>query len=274
MKKDPTSYLCLLVIFLLAIGIVLLVLMYFRRDQETQIVYIEAPSVPDFNNSTVVDNSTTPIIDETPTNTTEPEQQPEEPTPEETPTNTTDPTSPEEPEIPAEPKVVIPTSSDGQFKGEIEFGVEELEYGYEWPSTQELAGFDIGDDWRLSQIKYKRNRDQFSLSYLQFVFNSGYEAPPCMAKRARETDELVVVDIDHRRKVTGVQVRMFEKDGKIEGMRLIDDEGQYVFDETWYGFGEPEPWGEVVALPEETKIIGYRCETEGYEINKLALQVW
>ena len=62
--------------------------------------------------------------------------------------------------------------------------------------------------------------------------------------------------------------------GKIEGMRLIADDGSYVFEETWYGFGEAEPWGEVVALPDDAKIIGYRCETEGYEINRLALQVW
>ena len=67
---------------------------------------------------------------------------------------------------------------------------------------------------------------------------------------------------------------MQEKDGKIEGLRLIDDEGVYVFDETWYEFGEPEPWGEVVQLPEDSKIIGYRCEREGYEINRLALVVW
>ena len=67
---------------------------------------------------------------------------------------------------------------------------------------------------------------------------------------------------------------MYKDDGKIEGMRLIADDGSYVFDQTWYNFGDPEPWGEVLPVPDDTKIIGYRCETEGYEINRLAFQVW
>ena len=104
---------------------------------------------------------------------------------------------------------MIPTSSDGDFKGEVAFGVEEMEYGYQWPSQAELASFDIGEDWRLAQINYKRNRDQFSLSYIEFIFNNGFKSPACKAERAREEDELVQVDIDHRKKITGVQVRMY-----------------------------------------------------------------
>ena len=95
-----------------------------------------------------------------------------------------------------------------------------------------------------------------------------------MSERVRDDDELVQVDIDHRRKITGAQARVQEKEGKIEGLRLIDEDGNFVFDETWYSFGEPEPWGDVASLPEDARIIGYSCETEGYEINRLTLKLW
>ena len=60
----------------------------------------------------------------------------------------------------------------------------------------------------------------------------------------------------------------------MEGLRLIDENGDFVFDQTWYTFGRTEPWGEVVELPKDTKIIGYKCETGGYEINRLAFLLW
>ena len=51
---------------------------------------------------------------------------------------------------------------------------------------------------------YKRNRDEFNLSYIQFAFYNGVTAPPCYADLVRSQDELVEVDIDHRKKITGV----------------------------------------------------------------------
>ena len=87
-------------VLLLAIGIALLVVMHFRQEaQGTQIVYIDAPAI-DNTNSTVADNSTIPVIDETPTNSTTPadDQGPDTPTndttPEPIPTEPTEPTDP------------------------------------------------------------------------------------------------------------------------------------------------------------------------------------
>ena len=50
---------------------------------------------------------------------------------------------------------------------------------------------------------------------------------------------------------------------------MIDDKGNYVVDRTWFRFSEPEDWSEISELPDNSKIIGFKCETEGYEINKL-----
>ena len=107
-------------------------------------MYIDAPSVPESTDGTVADNTTSPVIDETPTNSTEPVDDPgtdapaNDTTPEPTPSEPTEPTEPEEPaeEVPLEPGVLIPTSSDGQFKGEIEFGLEDAEFGFSWPSEE------------------------------------------------------------------------------------------------------------------------------------------
>ena len=57
-------------------------------------------------------------------------------------------------------------------------------------------------------------------------------------------------------------------------MRFLDASGEAVFEQTWYTFGFPEPWGEVVSVPEGTQIVGYKCETEGYEINRLSFQLY
>ena len=69
-------------------------------------------------------------------------------------------------------------------------------------------------------------------------------------------------------------MRVYEKDGKLEGLRLIDEDGKYVFDETWYTFGETEPWSEVKTIPAGHQLIGYKCENVGYEINGIVFQVW
>ena len=55
---------------------------------------------------------------------------------------------------------------------------------------------------------------------------------------------------------------------------MIDEDGGLQLDETWYTFAEPEPWGEVQTLPADAQIIGFKCETGGYEINRLAFQLW
>ena len=47
-----------------------------------------------------------------------------------------------------------------------------------------------------------------------------------------------------------------------------------MFEETWYTFTEPEAWDEVKPIPADTKMIGFKCETAGYEINRLAFQLW
>ena len=113
-----------------------------------------------------------------------------------------------------------------------------------------------------------------SLSQIQFVFDNGTASPWCSADGAREAETLVSVDIDHRKRITGIQARVYERDGKMEGLRLIDEDGAYQLDETWYTFAEPEPWGEVLPVPADAQIIGFKCETGGYEINRLAFQLW
>ena len=73
-------------------------------------MFIDAPSVPESTGGTVADNTTTPVIDETPTNSTEPVDDPgtdapaNDTTPEPTPSAPTEPTEPEEPKGPEGPK--------------------------------------------------------------------------------------------------------------------------------------------------------------------------
>ena len=39
--------------------------------------------------------------------------------------------------------------------------------------------------------------------------------------------------VDHTKKITGIQARVYARDGKIEGLRLIDEDGEYQLDETF-----------------------------------------
>ena len=68
-------------------------------------------------------------------------------------------------------------------------------------------------------------------------------------------------------------MRVYRKDGGLEGLRLVDETGNYVLDETWYTFDTPEEWSEVVELNQGTSIVGLKCETDGYDINKVAFQL-
>ena len=96
-----------------------------------------------------------------------------------------------------------------------------------------------------------------------------------MADKARDIDELIQVQIDPTKKITGVQVKN-QSWGDLHGLRLIDENGDFVFNETWYesGLFSKGAWGEVVDLPQDTSIIGYRCETNGNEIERLAFLLW
>ena len=68
-------------------------------------------------------------------------------------------------------------------------------------------------------------------------------------------------------------MRVYKKGGGLEGLRLTDDAGRLVFDQTWYTFDEPEEWSPIQKMPKGTHIIGFKCETDGYDINKLAFQL-
>ena len=116
-------------------------------------------------------------------------------------------------------------------------------------------------------------RDEFNLSRIRFHYDNGVVSPWCATKDSRDDDTIRSVDIDHRKKITGVQMRVYE-DGSLEGLRLIDETGAYQMDETWYTFEQKSEWSEVLAVPEGQDIIGFRCESFGTEIEKLAFMLW
>ena len=96
-----------------------------------------------------------------------------------------------------------------------------------------------------------------------------------MADKSRATDELIQVQIDPTKKISGIQIKN-QSWGDLQGLRLIDESGDFVFNETWYetGLFSKGSWGEVVYLPQDTSIIGYKCETNGNEIESIAFLLW
>ena len=122
----------------------------------------------------------------------------------ESPTNSTEA---EPTEINEEP---VPEAPVDEFKGQIEFGKPSAEFGFWFPSEEELVDFHSADfsmadpGWRIKRINYKANRDKFSLSLIQFVFANGAVAPECSAAEASDGGTLVSVDVDPSKVITGV----------------------------------------------------------------------
>ena len=143
-----------------------------------------------------------------------------------------------------------------------------------WPTPSILASLDLNSDWRITSVKYKAYRDMFNLCAIQFIFDNGIASPWCEASNCREDDTEVEVEVDHRKEIVGIQARVYTKEGYIEGLRLIDEDGNYQFDETWYTFGTPSEWGDVLPIPETGHIIGYKCEIEDTAIDRLSFLLW
>ena len=40
-------------------------------------------------------------------------------------------------------------------------------------------------------------------------------------------------------------MRVYKKDGGLEGLRFIDEKGYTITEKTWYTFNEPEKWSQV-----------------------------
>ena len=57
------------------------------------------------------------------------------------------------------------------------------------------------------------------------MYVNGAVGPACYANETQEADTLVSADVDYSREITGVQARIYEKDGKVEGLRFLDATG-------------------------------------------------
>ena len=136
MKRDPCTWLGLAVVALLLLAVILIaVLIANAKGGESNVVYVYEKT-----NNTVPDNSTVSV----PANTTEPVV-----------TNSTTDATAGTPggqpiPTPTTPGVAIPSNTDGLFKGEVVFGNWEEEYQRAWPTEEELAGFDLSQDWRIT----------------------------------------------------------------------------------------------------------------------------
>ena len=67
----------------------------------------------------------------------------------------------------------------------------------------------------------------------------------CAADKGRESDDYFQIPVDPERQIAGIQMRVYKKDGGLEGLRFIDEKGYTIIEKTWYTFNEPEKWSEV-----------------------------
>ena len=288
-KRDPCAWLCLFVIGLLLICIILIAILIAKNEPDVIVVSpidltIPTNTTEPINNTTEGNSTNTnetevipPANETTNSNETEPTQSTQNTTTEETPAEEEVTIPEEEPctECPPEPPAVVlaSQSQDGTFTGEIEFGNVDIAYQAMWPTPEILASFDLGLDWRITKIDYKRYRNEFNLNSIRFTYDSGVTSPWCQAVDTRDDDEIISVDIDHRTRLTDIQMRVWE-DGSLEGLRLYDEDGGMQFDETWYSFGEPSEWSDIKPIPEDQQIVGFKCEISENEIERLSFLLW
>ena len=91
----------------------------------------------------------------------------------------------------------------------------------------------LDQEIKLQTIKYKQFDNQKFLSGMQLEFSNGIKTPMFQAGMEAEMGwDPKTIKIDTTRKIA--QISMNVHVGAIHGMRLIDDNGEYIMNVTWH----------------------------------------
>lgn len=140
--------------------------------------------------------------------------------------------------------------------GQIEFGYHE--YGYypfdevngAYPTADQLAGLDITSDLSLTTIRIQERTttaDHRRLHGIQLGFANGTETPFFTGMDTGEEETVITLDVDPAREISGISMKRWRD--TLSGLRLLDEDGDYIVDYTWQPTEESGAWGDVQQIP-------------------------
>ena len=112
---------------------------------------------------------------------------------------------------------------------------------------------------KLSKILYKEYYFG-ELSGIQLEFTNGHTTPMFQTEKAKRKDPLIqlkTVNVDTSKTIAAIAMKVAEGN-YLNGLQLIDTEGEFVVDVTWDGAEEDEDAGEWIRneVPIGQEIIG------------------
>ena len=88
------------------------------------------------------------------------------------------------------------------------------------------------DNYKLSEIRFKQDKDYMDLSAIQLVFANGVESPLFESLGSRD-ETLKVTTIDTSREITTVRMKLYYGI-YYTGLELIDESGDAIVEDHWF----------------------------------------
>ena len=125
--------------------------------------------------------------------------------------------------------------------GEISFGIASTNYDCIYPQPEALSLMPTDENIRLKTIKFKQFENTKFLSAIKLEFSNGMETPLFQAGMEVEVGrDAKILKVDTSRRIA--QISMNVHVGAAHGLRLKDDNGDYIIDIVWHVKGALGEW--------------------------------
>ena len=136
-----------------------------------------------------------------------------------------------------------------------------------------MKGFPKDRKIKWSGFRYKQNNDISQLCGVGLDFSDGTQTPMFETETAqfqRQAEKRILINTN--RTIRKIAMKAFLKDSFL-GLRLTDDEGRYIVDETWSKWSHSE-WTEF-EVPKGMEVIGLVTRHSNYEmIQRIGFMLW
>ena len=107
---------------------------------------------------------------------------------------------------------------------------------------------------------------------IQLAFSTGVATPLFKGADTGQEENFVLIDVDPSKVISGISMKSWEDD--LTGLRMIDEEGNYIVDYTWQPHEETGSWSETKHILAGQSIIGLVVNKSQATISRLVFLFW
>ena len=134
---------------------------------------------------------------------------------------------------------------------------------------------DPASDMALTTIRIQErmtSKGHARLHGIQLAFSNGVETPFYKGFNTGQEEHVVTIDVDPTRVISGISMKTWNDN--LTGLRLVDEEGDYIVDYTWQPREETGTWQETQWIPQGQTIVGLTVNQPQTDIYRLAFLLW